>query len=74
MRLSDTQKMTIKQLPIDESVTYGGVASDYTHRYEIKRVTDREYKVAKFALMICLDVEYVSTPEEVIEFCEKSWD
>lgn len=74
MRLTESQKKTVMQLPVDENVTFGGVASDYTHRYEIHRVTAGEYKVAKFALMICLDVEYVSSPAEVISFCERSWD
>lgn len=70
MILNNVQKLTIQQLPVDEHYTVGGVAVGEEKRYEIHRVTDREYKVAIFALMICLDVDYLKSPQEVIRFIE----
>lgn len=70
MILNKVQKLTIQQLPIDESYTIGGVAVSEDKRYEIHRVTELEYKVGVYALMICLDVDYLQSPEEVIHFIE----
>lgn len=70
MILNQVQKMTIQQLPTDEPYTIGGVAAGEEKRYEIHRVTDLEYKVAVYALMICLHLDYVQSPEEVIHFVE----
>ncbi|WP_249717601.1 hypothetical protein [Paenibacillus sp. J45TS6] len=39
-------------------------------RYEIHKVTDREYKVSVFELMIRLYVDYVESPEEVLRIIE----
>lgn len=42
-------------------------------RYEVHRVTEGEYKVGKYALMICLKMDYVSSTEEVISFIERGF-
>lgn len=70
MILNQVQKLTIQQLPIDENYTIGGVATGQDIRYEIHRVTELEYKVGVYALMMCLDLDYLISPEEVIEFIE----
>lgn len=70
MILNKVQKLTIEQLPTDENYTIGGVSVGETKRYEIHRVTDSEYKVGVFALMICLNTGYLLSPEEVIEYIE----
>lgn len=70
MILNEVQKLTIKQLPTDENYTIGGVSVGEDIRYEVHRVTDLEYKVAVFALMICLSSDYVQSPEEVINYIE----
>lgn len=70
MILNKVQKLTIEQLPIDEKYTIGGVAAGEDKRYEIHRVTELEYKVGIYALMICLQVDYLQSPEEVIRFIE----
>lgn len=61
----DIAKMDSGQLPIkidDE------VRSNY--QYEIEKPSRSEWRVSKFAIM-CLAVEYFSSPEEVYKFIEK---
>lgn len=70
MILNKVQKLTIQQLPIDESYTIGGVAAGLNKRYEIYRVTELEYKVVVYDLMIRLHVDYLQSPKEVIRFIE----
>lgn len=70
MILNNVQKLTIQQLPVGEHYTIGGVAAGEDKRYEVHRVTELEYKVGVYALMICLDVDYVQSPEEVISYIE----
>ncbi|MBD7971089.1 hypothetical protein [Paenibacillus gallinarum] len=70
MILSQIQKKTIQSLIAGESYTIGGVTIGESKRYEVTRVSDVEYKVGVYDLMICLDVEYVKSPKEVIRFIE----
>jgi len=70
MILNNAQKLAIQQLPIDESYTIGGVADGEDKQYEVHRVTPLEYKVCVYALMICLKLDYLQSPEEVIRFIE----
>lgn len=70
MILNNVQKLTIESMPTGDSYTIGGVAVGEEKRYEVHRVTDLEYKVGVYALMICLDVDYVQSPAEVISFIE----
>ncbi|MFD1130567.1 hypothetical protein ACFQ3J_20695 [Paenibacillus provencensis] len=70
MILSQVHKNTIQSLTTGESYTIGGVASGGNKRYEVQKVTDFEYKVGVYNLMICLDVECVKSPEEVIRYIE----
>lgn len=70
MILNNVQKKTIETMPNGDSYTIGGVAVGEEKRYEVHRVTDSEYKVGVYALMICLDVDYVQSPTEVIRFIE----
>ncbi|AQT87067.1 hypothetical protein ERICIV_04650 (plasmid) [Paenibacillus larvae subsp. larvae] len=70
MILNQVQKKTIQTLPTGERYTIGGVAADEEKRYEIHRITDHDYEVSVYALMICLDLDYVQSPEEVIRFIE----
>nr|WP_244965921.1 hypothetical protein [Paenibacillus alvei] len=72
--MSNVEKETIRQMNVGDNVTFGGVAVGMMiDRYEVHRVTQGEYKVGKFALMICLDMDYVSSTEEVISFIEGKW-
>ncbi|BFH18369.1 hypothetical protein WJ0W_007181 [Paenibacillus melissococcoides] len=73
MILNDVQKKTIRLMDVGDSVTFGGVAAGMDDRYEVHRVTEKEYKVGKYALMICLDSDYVFSPDEVISFIEGRW-
>ncbi|EJW14371.1 hypothetical protein M5X02_01705 [Paenibacillus alvei] len=73
MILNDVQKETIRQMDVGDNVTFGGVAAGMDDRYEVHRVTEGEFKVGKYALMICLDMDYVSSTEEVISFIEGKW-
>ncbi|GIP45153.1 hypothetical protein J45TS6_36120 [Paenibacillus sp. J45TS6] len=57
-------------LPVGEIYTIGGVSVGEDKRYEIHKVTDREYKVSVFELMIRLYVDYVESPEEVLRIIE----
>ncbi len=50
-------------LPVGEIYTIGGVSVGEDKRYEIHKVTDREYKVSVYELMIRLYVDYVESPE-----------
>lgn len=70
MILNNVQKLTIQQLPVDERYTIGGVVAGEEKRYEVHRVTELEYKVGVYALMICLDLDYLQSPEEVIRYIE----
>lgn len=73
MILNDVQKETIRLMDVGDSVTFGGVAAGMDDRYEVHRVTAQEFKVGKYALMICLDADYVESAEEVISFIEGRW-
>lgn len=70
MILNQVQKKTIQTITTGDSYTIGGVSMDEKKRYEVHRVSDLEYKVGVYALMICLDVDYVESPDEVIRFIE----
>ncbi|MCE5168324.1 hypothetical protein LQV63_03210 [Paenibacillus profundus] len=70
MLLNDVQKETIRLMDVVDRVTFGGVAAGMDDRYEVNRVTEKEYKVGKYALMICLVSDYVESAEEVISFIE----
>lgn len=70
MILNQIEKKTIEAMPTGDSYTIGGVVVGEEKRYEVHRVSDLEYKVGVYALMICLDVDYVQSPEEVIRFIE----
>lgn len=70
MILNDVQKKTIRLMDVGDRVTFGGVAAGMDDRYEVTRLTEKEFKVGKYALMICLDVDHVGSPEEVISFIE----
>lgn len=70
MILNNVQKKTIKELPDGEHYTIGGVSVGEDKRYEVHRVSHFEYKVGVYALMICLDVDYFDSPDEVIRFIE----
>ncbi|WP_216633994.1 hypothetical protein [Paenibacillus alvei] len=60
-------------MDVGDNVTFGGVAVGMDDRYEVHRVTEGEYKVGKYALMICLKMDYVSSTEEVISFIERGF-
>lgn len=70
MILSDVQKKTIAILAEGDSVTFGGITMGENLRYEVQRVTSSEYKVGVFALMLCLNVDYMETTNEVIQYIE----
>ncbi|QHZ54175.1 hypothetical protein [Paenibacillus larvae] len=70
MLLNQVQKKTIQTLPTGERYTIGGVAAEVEKRYEIHRITDNDYEVSVYALMIRLDLDYVQSPEDVIRFIE----
>lgn len=70
MLLNNIQKITIKQLPDGEQYTIGGVAAGEDKRYEVHRVSNLEYKVGVYVLMICLELDYFQSPDEVIRFIE----
>lgn len=70
MIVNNVQKETIRQMDVGDNVTFGGGAAGMNDRYEVHRVTKGEYKVGKYALMICLKMDYVSSTEEVISFIE----
>lgn len=70
MILNDVQKKTIQMLHLGEIHTIGGLSVGEKKHYEIHRVTDREYKVGVYDLMIRLHVDYVQSPEEVIRLIE----
>lgn len=70
MILNQVQKKTIKIIPTGDSYTIGGVAVGKDKRYEVHRVSELEYKVGVYALMISLEVVYVQSPDEVIRFIE----
>jgi len=73
MILNYLQKETIRQMDVGDNVTFGGVAAGMDDRYEVHRVTEGEYKVGKYALMIFLKMDYVSSTEEVISFIERGF-
>ncbi|MBD7970480.1 hypothetical protein H9647_20650 [Paenibacillus sp. Sa2BVA9] len=60
----------MQMLPVGEIYTIGGVSVGEDKRYEIYKVTDREYKVSVYELMIRLYVDYVESPEEVLRIIE----
>lgn len=70
MILNNVQKKTIESMPTGDSYTIGGVVVGEEKRYEVHRVTDGEYKVGVYALMICLSMDYVPSPADVIHFIE----
>ncbi|GIP46280.1 hypothetical protein J45TS6_47390 [Paenibacillus sp. J45TS6] len=70
MLLSQVEKKTIESLHTGESYTFGGVTTGKNKRYEVQKVSDVEYKVAVYDLLIRLDADYVKTPKEVIDFIE----
>ncbi|MEF3355775.1 hypothetical protein PV403_21835 [Paenibacillus sp. GYB006] len=70
MLLSEVEKKTIESLHTGESYTIGGVAMGQNKRYEVQKVSDVEYKVGVYDLMIRLGVDYVKSPIEVIDFIE----
>lgn len=70
MILSNVQKKTIRMMNVGDYLTFGGIVVGDKNRYEVHRVTELEYKVAVFALMICLNSDYVQSPEEVIAYIE----
>lgn len=72
MILNSVQKLTIQQLPLDELYTIGGVVAGEEKRFEVQRVSGCEYKVSIFALMICLGVDYLKSPQEVIQYIERN--
>ncbi|BFH18177.1 hypothetical protein J6TS7_29230 [Paenibacillus dendritiformis] len=41
-------------MDVGERGTFGGVAAGTDERYEVSRVTGKEFKVGKYALMIAL--------------------
>ncbi|PWW01187.1 hypothetical protein DFQ01_11077 [Paenibacillus cellulosilyticus] len=57
---------TIENLKIDQSVSW-----DYCDlRYVVKRVTENKYSIGKYALMMCLDIQYCGSLKEVFSILD----
>ncbi|MGM1047752.1 hypothetical protein SAMN05661091_2960 [Paenibacillus uliginis N3/975] len=70
MLLTDLQKKTIEQMNTGDDTTLGGPAVGENIRYEIRRLTDHEYKVCIFDRMVRLDEDYFQTTSQVIAYIE----
>lgn len=70
MNLTESEKSSITQMEQGSILNFNDeIRSNY--QYDVEKPTENEYRVSKFALVICLGVEYFETPEEVINYIEK---
>lgn len=69
MTLTEAEKTQIAAMQTEDVIEL----EDYTrsnYQYKVERLTTKEYRVSKFAVM-CLNTEFFSSPADVVDYIER---